>query len=123
MSTAQELNTPPSTPQDFQRLKCLVEQSTSTRERFRLGRQLAELNKLAEQGKAITERWGKWHAALLKDQQQIEKRQRNLPALESFSATSQRAHTSSTDARCTSLQGDVRLRRTHGPKGPLGVIP
>ena len=82
MSTAQELNTPPSTPQDFQRLKCLVEQSTSTRERFRLGRQLAELNKLAEQGKAITERWGKWHAALLKDQQQIEKRQRNLPTLE-----------------------------------------
>ena len=38
-----------------------------------------------------------------------------------FSATSQRAHTSSTDARCTSLQGAyVRLRRTHGPKGPLG---
>ena len=50
-----------------------------------------------------------------------------------FSATSQRAHTSSTDVRCTSLQGAyARLRRTHGPngafgaqwpKGPLGIIP
>ena len=50
-----------------------------------------------------------------------------------FSATSQRAHTSSTDARYTPLQGAyVRLRRTpgpkgafgaQGPKGPLGVIP
>ena len=47
-----------------------------------------------------------------------------------FSATSQRAHTSSRDARYTPLQGAyVRLRRTPGPKGAfgaqgaLGVIP
>ena len=74
MPAAQEINRP-SSAQDFQRLKTLVEQSTSTAERFRLGRQLAELNKLSQQGKDIGTRWEKWHAALLKNQQQIEKRQ------------------------------------------------
>ena len=81
MPAAQEINRP-SSAQDFQRLKILVEQSTSTGERFRLGRQLAELNKLSQQGKDIGARWDKWHTALLKNQQQIEKRQQNLPTLE-----------------------------------------
>lgn len=81
MPAAQEINRP-SSAQDFQRLKTLVEQSTSTVERFKLGRQLAELNKLSQQGKDIGARWEKWHAALLKNQQKIEKRQQNLPTLE-----------------------------------------
>jgi ATP-dependent helicase HrpA len=81
MPSAQELNSPNS-PEDFQRLKTLVEQSTSTSQRFKLGRQLAELNKLSEQGKDIGSRWEKWHSALLKNQQQIEKRRQNLPTLE-----------------------------------------
>ncbi|MDG1818645.1 MAG: ATP-dependent RNA helicase HrpA [Porticoccaceae bacterium] len=81
MPTVQDLNTPTS-EQDFQRLKRLVEESTSTGERYRLNRQLSELNKLARQGKAITERWQKWHAALLANQLQIEKRRQNLPKLE-----------------------------------------
>ena len=81
MSAAQELNRP-SSAQDFQRLKTLVEQSTSTSERFRLSRQLAELNKLSRQGKDISARWDKWHSALVKNQLLIEKRRNNLPKLE-----------------------------------------
>ena len=60
----------------------LVEQSTGSSQRYRLSRQLAELEKLSRQGKNISARWEKWHAALLKNQQQIEKRQQNLPTLE-----------------------------------------
>ncbi len=87
MPSAQDLNSSnspqsPTSREDFQRLKILVEQSTGSSERYRLGRQLAELEKLSRQGKDISARWGKWHAALLKSQQQIEKRQQNLPALE-----------------------------------------
>jgi ATP-dependent helicase HrpA len=77
----QEINRP-SSAQDFQRLKTLVEQSTSTSQRYKLGRQLSELSKLSEQGKDIGSRWEKWHSALLKNQLQIEKRRQNLPTLE-----------------------------------------
>jgi ATP-dependent helicase HrpA len=77
----QEINRP-SSAQDFQRLKTLVEQSTSTSQRYKLGRQLYELSKLSEQGKDIGNRWEKWHSALLKNQLQIEKRRQNLPTLE-----------------------------------------
>ena len=79
MSAEQEINRPSST-QDFQRLKTLVEQSTSTSQRYKLGRQLTELNKLSVQGKDISVRWEKWHSALLKNQLQIEKR-RQIPNL------------------------------------------
>ncbi len=81
MPTEEQLNRPNS-QQDFQRLHTLVEQSTSTRERFRLSRQLVELSKLAQRGKDISAPWEKWHSALLKNQLQIEKRRQNLPVLE-----------------------------------------
>ena len=84
MPPAQELNSleSPSTQKDFQQLKTLVEQTAGSSERHKLVRQLAELEKLAASGKDISGRWHKWHSALVKNQQRIEKRRQNLPTIE-----------------------------------------
>ena len=84
MPSEQDLNSPssPASTEDFQRLKTLVEQSAGSSERHKLVRQLAELEKLASSGKDISGRWQKWHSALVKNQQRIEKRRQNLPTIE-----------------------------------------
>ncbi|MDA7853176.1 hypothetical protein N9A71_06465, partial [Porticoccaceae bacterium] len=70
----------PSGQQDFQRLQLLVEQTSSTRDSFRLSRQLRELEQQHRRGRDINAGWQQWHAALLKTQTLTERRRQTIPS-------------------------------------------
>jgi ATP-dependent helicase HrpA len=69
----------PSGQQDFQRLQLLVEQTASTRDSFRLSRQLRELAQQKKRGRDISAGWQQWHAALLKSQTVTDSRRQTIP--------------------------------------------
>jgi ATP-dependent helicase HrpA len=69
----------PSGQQDFQRLQLLVEQTASTRDSFRLSRQLRELAQQNKRGRDISAGWQQWHAALLKSQRVTDSRRQTIP--------------------------------------------
>jgi ATP-dependent helicase HrpA len=69
----------PSGQQDFQRLQLLVEQTASTRDSFRLSRQLRELAQQCKRGRDISGGWQQWHAALLKSQTVTASRRQTIP--------------------------------------------
>ncbi len=70
----------PSGQQDFQRLQLLVDQTASTRDSFRLSRQLRELAQQHKRGRDISSGWQQWHAALLKTQALTDSRRQTIPA-------------------------------------------
>jgi len=69
----------PSGQQDFQRLQLLVDQTASTRDSFRLSRQLRELSQQHKSGRDISSGWQQWHAALLKTQALTDSRRQTIP--------------------------------------------
>ncbi|MDB9969827.1 ATP-dependent RNA helicase HrpA [Porticoccaceae bacterium] len=69
----------PSGQQDFQRLQLLVDQTASTRDSFRLSRQLRELSQQHKRGRDISFGWQQWHAALLKTQALTDSRRQTIP--------------------------------------------
>ncbi len=71
----------PSGQQDFQRLQQLLEQTASTRDSYRLRRQLNELQQQQKRGNDITDAWQRWHAGLLQTQARSSSRQQSIPAL------------------------------------------
>ena len=70
----------PSGQQDFQRLQLLVEQTASTRDSFRLSRQLRDIEQQRRRGREISAGWQQWHAALLKTQKLTEHRRQSIPS-------------------------------------------
>jgi ATP-dependent helicase HrpA len=70
----------PSGQQDFQRLQLLVDETASTRDSFRLSRQLRELAQQYKRGRDISGGWQRWHAGLLKTQTVTDSRRQAIPA-------------------------------------------
>jgi ATP-dependent helicase HrpA len=70
----------PSGQQDFQRLQLLVDETASTRDCFRLSRQLRDLSQRYKRGLDINSGWQQWHSALLKSQALTHSRRQAIPA-------------------------------------------
>lgn len=69
----------PSGQKDFQRLQLLVDETASTRDNFRLSRQLRELAQQFKRGGDISSGWQTWHAGLLKTQALTDSRRQTIP--------------------------------------------
>jgi len=69
----------PSTEQDFQQLQHLLEEAASTRDKYRLHRQLQQMQEQRKRGVDITAAWQTWHEALLATQALTERRRQMVP--------------------------------------------
>ena len=80
-SEAKFLSQAPSKKTDFEQLTQWLPQSVSSRDLFRLGRQLKELQRQWTAKKDIATAWQKWSSTVLRSSTQVSARQQSVPQI------------------------------------------
>lgn len=75
------LNQAPSKKADFEQLTQWLPQSVASRDLFRLGRQLKDLQRLWAAKKELATAWQKWSANVLRSASQVSARQQSIPSI------------------------------------------